>query len=94
MTTEYPYLQQFLGAYFHQDWTLDDSTADEVIERFKRESDPETIEEVKEELAQFLASHPSDDQLSRALTTLGCDYHAPGDNLTYRDWLHHVQHVL
>jgi hypothetical protein len=94
MTTEYPYLQQFLGAYFHQDWTLDDSSADAVIERFKRENDAEMIDGVKGELTQFLASHASDDQLSRALTALGCEYHAPGDNLSYREWLRHVRDAL
>ena len=94
MTTEYPYLQQFLGAYFHQDWTLDDSSADAVIERFKRENDDETIDGVKGELAQLLASHASEEQLSRVLMTLGSEYHAPGDNLSYREWLHHVQDSL
>ncbi|MHB0969999.1 MAG: contact-dependent growth inhibition system immunity protein [Thermoanaerobaculia bacterium] len=87
MMTDYPQLHQFFGAYFHQDWMLDDATVEEVIERFISENPRSAIVETQHELDRLLGAVEDDAALASAVAAMGCEYYPPGDDRTYRDWL-------
>ena len=89
---KYPALHQFLGGYFHQDWTLDHSTPDDVIRSF---IDNATATERSSVVAQLhdLLSLP-DMALGPAVLDLGGYYDPTVDGQTLRQWLQALAHTL
>jgi len=85
-------LRQFLGAYFHQDWSADATDADGIIDRYL--SDHSNKDEVAQmaALIDAYAQRVSDDrQLERALVTeLWCEFVPSTAGVRARDWLQHV----
>jgi hypothetical protein len=57
--TAYPALDQFIGAYFHQDWDLDHGTEFEVIDYYIKTSWRGEVERVIEEIARLLREYPT-----------------------------------
>nr|BFE93814.1 hypothetical protein GCM10020185_43500 [Pseudomonas brassicacearum subsp. brassicacearum] len=54
MNTEFPELHDFFGAYFHQDWSAEHESAEQVLEAFLAESDVEILKAVQQELSILL----------------------------------------
>ncbi len=57
--TAYPALNQFIGAYFHQDWDLDHGTEFEVIGYYIKTSWRGEVERVIEEIGRFIHEYPT-----------------------------------
>lgn len=88
-------LQQFLGAYFNQDWTEEYSTADEVIEAFLLESPIEIVTTVKEELLKLTGFHTNEHELqNHLLHEQYCYYHYLHEWASGELWLEHVTKKL
>lgn len=89
---KYPDLHQFLGGYFHQDWTRDHSTSDDVIRSF---IDNSTATERSHVVAQLhdLLSVP-DPALGPAVLGLGGYYDPTPDGQTLRQWLEALADTL
>ena len=87
-------LFNFLGGYFHQDWTLESSSADEVIEKFVDDGDAETVRAVAREIDQLLKSKGSERELREALRNLGSAYNFEADGFSASEWLRHVRSRL
>ena len=89
-------LDQFFGAYFHQDWVDEHASADEVVRLFVRDMDkaPERVRETADAIDQLVASSPDEESLRTALDRYGCYYLPGADGLTYREWLRHVVSIL
>jgi hypothetical protein len=82
---QYPLSFQFLGGYLHQDFDLDYGSAEAAIEQALADwHDDERLSGVEAELEALLRL--SDVGLQRTVNRI-CDYHPPGDGLTYRDWV-------
>ena len=86
----YPNLLQFLGGHLHQDFDLDFESADEAIQQAIVGSSADCRHAVAREIDALLASHRDEDSLAAGVGEL-CDYHPPGDGLTYRQWLLNVR---
>lgn len=82
-------LDQFFGAYFHQDWPVDDSSWQAVVERYRTENASTDAGRVAQEIVQLIQRHPDDDSLVAELDRLGCCYW-PGAPGLYRAWLSEV----
>ena len=54
MSKEFPEVHDFFGAHFHQDWTVEHDTAEQVIDAFLIDSDPEDLRRVRQELDTLL----------------------------------------
>ncbi|WP_245150852.1 contact-dependent growth inhibition system immunity protein [Pseudomonas fluorescens] len=54
MNIEFPELHDFFGAYFHQDWSVEYESAEQVLEAFLAESDVEILKAVQQELSILL----------------------------------------
>lgn len=90
----YPALAQLLGAYFHQDWDLDDPNADAVVRRFLRSESAETVRRAREDVAHMLSSTRTDAQLEAMTAQLGSIYLPTADGLTTRAWLTRIGEML
>lgn len=79
-------LVQFFGAYFHQDWPLDDPTPEAVIERFLKKTPAEEVQKVVGELDELLALSLTEDELRRMLFEELLCYYLPTET-SVRNWL-------
>ncbi|KAF1032943.1 MAG: hypothetical protein GAK37_00263 [Pseudomonas sp.] len=95
MTEEFTELQQFLLAYFHQDWVDDHDNADEVICSFISDSSNETLTKVLKELDKLLLAEKTEQQLQDFLFfEIGCGYYYPSEWKNGKSWLMHVSTML
>jgi hypothetical protein len=91
---EFANLYGLCSAYFHQDWDLDDPTADAVLHRYIGDSDPQEVQQVAAELGKFLLIEMTEDERKATLDDFCCEYYPPGDGLTYSSWLQRVYDIL
>ena len=94
MKTDFPALYNFCVGYFHQDWNLDDPTAEAVVRRFMNDDGPQGVQQLRAEIDRFLRVSKSEEQRAAILDAWGCCYYPPGDGLSYTDWLKQVSELL
>jgi hypothetical protein len=84
-------LKAFLSSRFHEDWALDLSDPEDVIEEFLESNpSPDSVAQIVGQIQSFTEGKEDQTIERELLTELGC-YYAPGaDNLGARDWLDHV----
>ena len=83
-----------LGAYFHQDWGLDDPTADAVVRRFSAEETGETVARARADIEQVLQHFESEADLDALIYQLHGYYLPSADGLSAREWLTRVGELL
>ncbi len=94
MRTQYPHLAHLLGAYFHQDWNLDDPDAQAVLRRYAQEVSSRKRKAAGREAARLLAAGLTEDELSAALEALGSAYDPSPDGQSCSAWLKDVEQAL
>lgn len=95
MNNEYPELHDFLGAYFHQDWTVEYETADQVIDAYLNEAASEDLLMVRRELNGLLGQGKTEMVLREyLLTQLSCYYCYWNDWVSGESWLGHIANRL
>jgi demethoxyubiquinone hydroxylase (CLK1/Coq7/Cat5 family) len=80
-------LQQFLGAYFHQDCFDDSTDADAVVQDYLRNSSVHEVKITLNEVRQLLRQEKDEPALASALLGLGSFYLPAADGLTSKQWL-------
>ena len=90
----YPALEQFLGAHFHQDWSIEAPDSSTVVARYLKTASPATVQKVVSELRALRAEDTSEGAMEKRLTRWGCYYHPTAPHTTYADWLHALQEAL
>lgn len=73
----YPHLARLCGAYLHEDFDLDGSSAEQAVKRFARELPAARVAATRADLERLLAAVTTEKGLARALTSLGCAYRPP-----------------
>ncbi|MDF0553645.1 contact-dependent growth inhibition system immunity protein [Kamptonema sp. UHCC 0994] len=92
---QFPNLDQFFGGYFHQDWDLEDTDAEAVLNRFLLEAKSSTVEQVCQEIDKLLAIKFDEKELSNILIyDLGCCYNPEFQKMSNRKWLDWLQSYL
>jgi hypothetical protein len=95
MNRKFPELHQFLGAYFHQDWTVEHETAEQVVEAFLADSDPEDLVLVRREITALLDLGKNEfelrDYLLKELSCYYCYWNAWESGAS---WLCHIAKKL
>jgi len=86
-------LFHFFAWYFHQDWNLDDSSWQDVVNRFVRDDGDEAAGRVCEALNKLLGETGPDEQLAKILENSGCYYWA-GSPSEMRVWLENLNAKL
>ncbi|MBV4463261.1 hypothetical protein KVG95_07925 [Pseudomonas sp. SWRI79] len=95
MSARFPALFQFLAGYFHEDWSCDHESEDDVVRSFVAESSPERISQVKDELQVVLRSIQSEEELQVFLfEEIGCSYYYPYAWPSSKAWLEHILSML
>ena len=85
--TSYPRLAQFLGAYFHQDWTAEAPGADALVTRYLKTASAATIRAIAAEIGALRKTRATEEELARLLTEWGCCYSPAAPHKTRAEWL-------
>jgi hypothetical protein len=89
-------IKGFFSGYFHEDWPEEADSAAEVVALYL--ADGPAMEDrllLAEQIERFIASHPDDEELDKALLEdLGCYYLPAADDISARDWLRSVAATL
>ena len=90
-----PDLFQFFAGEFHEDWSLEAATADEVVEAFTTTHSQDERMRLAQRMDAFAAGIPDDQALAHALfNDLGCYYDPSADGQSARAWLERVAERL
>ncbi|MFE1747139.1 contact-dependent growth inhibition system immunity protein [Coleofasciculus sp. H7-2] len=90
-----PALAQFLGAYFHQDWDLDDPDAKAVVHRYLTGESHSAVQQTINEIDRLLEMTSDDKQLRDILVyDLSCYYDPSFEEISNVEWLHWLQKSL
>lgn len=91
---DFPTLQNFFSAWFHQDWEMEHDGADAVIDAWREAEDDEYVARARDELDRLLARDLDDPALGAAVRALGSEYDPTRDGSGWREWLTAVQRRL
>ncbi|OLT98667.1 hypothetical protein SAMN04490202_0154 [Pseudomonas reinekei] len=95
MNKNFPELHDFFGAYFHQDWTVEHETADQVIDGYLSESDEHHLQIVLTELCMLIAQKKEELALREyMLKELSCYYCYWNTWESGDSWLLHIARKL
>ncbi|AMZ74919.1 MULTISPECIES: contact-dependent growth inhibition system immunity protein [Pseudomonas] len=95
MSTEFPELHDFFGAYFHQDWPDEHGTAEEVLDAFLAESDVDDLRAIQQELNDLIERRKDESELrAYLLRELSCYYSYWIAWGTGEAWLRHIARRL
>jgi hypothetical protein len=84
-------LFQFFAAYFHEDWSVDAASPDDVIDSFIAAHTGSECAHIASLIDAFAAAVLDDQALERALfAELGCYYVPTADAQSTRGWLQRV----
>lgn len=92
--SDYPTLQNFFSAWFHQDWMLDHDSADAVVDAWRESEGDEYIARARDELDRLLARDFDEAALGAAVRGLGCEYDPTRDDTSWHDWLADIRQRL
>ena len=88
-------LRELGRCFFHEDYRLEFSSADEAVLSFAHDQGREAVEGLIVELNDLLASSATEDQLRELwITDVYANYDPRDDGLTYREWFAHVRDLL
>ena len=78
---------------FHEDWRLDDASADDVVRRYRRVAPPDEVDRLTDELTGLIASHSSEDALRAELSPF--TYYDPAeDGQSVEAWIEHLLRLV
>ena len=86
-------LESLFKAYFHQDFYEVYGGVWETVDAFVRD-DPIDARRILDEVPHVLDRHPSDEDVRRYLTSVGCSYRSELHDGGSREWLREIsRHV-
>jgi hypothetical protein len=84
-------LRHFFAAYFHEDWTEEAESADEVVVKFAAVLEANRLRALSASICEFTQQFTDDEELGQRLfRDLGCYYLPASDGMACRSWLLHV----
>src|SRR3546814_1184700 len=85
--SDFPALENFLSAYFHQDWRVEHDAPDAVVSSFLDGEDAEQVAAGRAELARLPAQDLGEEALGKRMRVLGCESDPTLAGGNRRDWL-------
>ena len=89
--SDHPALENFLAAYFHQDWQAEHATPEAVVEYYRSSESPEQVAATHREIGHLIALGLDEAALGARLRGLGCEFDPTRAGLGWRDWLATMQ---
>jgi hypothetical protein len=93
-STEFPALEQFFGAYFHQDWDNEFESFQDAVSAYRTGEPQETLWTARKELVELMQKDLDEGSFADAIHRLGCYYDPASEGMTYRDWISLLGHAL
>jgi hypothetical protein len=88
-------LEEFFATYFHEDFLVDELSADAVIKRYVGSMPKHHRLELSKAIQQYAAAFDSDIDLENSLyQELGCYYRPSSEGISARSWLQKIAHEL
>ncbi len=95
MKRRYTALQEFIWAYFHEDWRLDANSRGDVVANFLRFENAPRVTAVLDDLRELLAEPATEGELHDALIhEYRLSYDPWDDKITTREWLEGLQREM
>jgi hypothetical protein len=85
--SDFPALENFLSAYFHQDWRVEHDAPDAVVSYFLDSEADEDIAAVRGDIARLSAQALDEDALGGRMRALGCEYDPTLEGSSWHGWL-------
>lgn len=93
--TPLDYLEQILGAYFHQDWPEEFGNEASALRAIIKSEPKASILFGIEEIDAILSTEKSEEELGRIMVdSVGCYFEPKSLGMTYGSWLRHVREEL
>ena len=92
--SDYPHLENFLAAYFHQDWQTEHAKPEGVIDYYRESESPAQVEAAAEDIARLLSHDHDEAALGAIAGGMGCEYDPTEDGATWRAWLQRLHDLL
>ncbi|MGW2836657.1 contact-dependent growth inhibition system immunity protein [Streptomyces sp. NPDC001493] len=89
----FPELSQMLGAYFHQDFSMEYSSHREALDEYISDTPASDLQKVTEEIREFLNLNESDRSLKKWTSELGLAV-SPPSGVRLRQWLADVREIV
>lgn len=86
-----PALENFLAAYFHQDWMMEHDTAAGVVEAYLGSEADAEIVAVRDDLATLAGEGLDEAALGARMQSLGSEYDPTRDGGSWQGWLSALQ---
>jgi hypothetical protein len=86
-----PALENFLSAYFHQDWAMEHDTAAGVVDAYLGSEADAEIVAVRDDLARVAAEGLDETALGARLHALGSEYDPTRDGGSWTAWFTALQ---
>src|SRR3546814_18996689 len=87
--SDFPALENFLSAYFHQDWRVEHDAPDAAVSSFLDGEDTEKVAAVRAELARLSAQDMGEAALGNLTHVLGCEYDPTLHGARGHEWRAH-----
>jgi CdiI immunity protein len=88
--SDFPYLNDLVGGYFHQDWKSDGDTSDKVLAFYCRMERPRVRSGAVADIDRLLRVAETEQHLICALHQFGCALRVESP----RDWLVHIRQFV
>jgi phenylalanyl-tRNA synthetase beta subunit len=85
--SDHPALENFLAAYFHQDWQAEHATPEAVVDYYRDSESPGQVAATRRELGHLLGLGLDEQALGDMLRSAGCEFDPTRTGLGWRDWL-------
>ncbi|MEV7441465.1 contact-dependent growth inhibition system immunity protein [Streptomyces sp. NPDC091204] len=89
----FPELSHLLGAYFHQDFSLEYSSHREALDDYTSDASEDDLRQLAGEIHEFLSLNESDQLLKKSAATLGLSI-LPPKGVRLRQWLADVREIV
>ncbi|MEN1971931.1 contact-dependent growth inhibition system immunity protein [Luteimonas sp. MJ204] len=86
-----PALENFLSAYFHQDWAMEHDTAAGVVDAYLGSEADAEIVAVRDDLSRLSAEGLDEAALGARMQALGSEYDPSRDGGSWQGWLASLQ---
>lgn len=86
-----PALENFLSAYFHQDWAMECDTPAGVVDGYLGSEADAEIVAVRDDLARLAGEGLDEDALGVRMRALGSEYDPTRDGGSWQGWLDALQ---
>ncbi|MEN1956928.1 contact-dependent growth inhibition system immunity protein [Luteimonas changyuni] len=86
-----PALENFLSAYFHQDWAMEHDTATGVVDAYLGSEADAEIVAVRDDLSKLAGEGLDEAALGARMQALGSEYDPSRDGGSWQGWLASLQ---